>query len=474
MKLLSLTLMCAFICATTAAPTASDSIVPETGLLQVAIDARAADDAKNTVETMLAAGSDSSACGDLADSIIAEVKSAITRQEKVLDTVSDGSHCESEGQDVVEAAQKHLTQAQETKTSADTAASAAASAPVDMGTMSLSSLGNAECVNHQNDESVIAAKKTNDDAQAAATTAAAELTAAKTALTDAQEAQKVAIMACKCEAYKTFEAAYTAANTRSDEDLAAWKKGKHMKCVLAGTDPSSCSVGTPPDVTRRALAQGVSESCVDNVCPAGANSVSFPIQTGMGPAPQTSTGSPHCANCPVDVSGSCQEGYTFTPSLSGINGAWYRGAFAPMKINQDDLPFTLSWTASVQGDESHAAPNDAYVFMGLDYVNNNEQNSWYDCQMDFVGRCNMGIPNEIFTEYQQGCKTDNSILENSCSCGSGGNFEIKVAKDGTVTYHKDGTLCITSRAKATNFPMYVESAQYGVRAVLSKIMVTRG
>ena len=29
MKLLSLTLMCAFICATTAAPTASDSIVPE-------------------------------------------------------------------------------------------------------------------------------------------------------------------------------------------------------------------------------------------------------------------------------------------------------------------------------------------------------------------------------------------------------------------------------------------------------------
>jgi len=55
----------------------------QTGLLQVAIDARAADDAKNTVETMLAAGSDSSACGDLADSIIAEVNSAITQQEKV-------------------------------------------------------------------------------------------------------------------------------------------------------------------------------------------------------------------------------------------------------------------------------------------------------------------------------------------------------------------------------------------------------
>jgi len=409
----------------------------------------------------------------LADTIIAEVTSVVKEQEELLNALSDGSDCQSEGQDTVDAARSHQTQAQGAKTMTDTAAATAASAPVAIGSMSLSSLGNAQCTDHTNDPAFIAAKKTNEDAQAAATTAAAELTAANTAVVDAEAAQKVAINACECEAHKTYESAYEKANTRSDEDLAAWKKGKHMKCVLAGTDPSSCSVGTPPDVTRRALAQGVSESCVDNVCPAGANSVSFPIQTAMGPAPQTSTGSPHCANCPVDVSGSCQEGYTFTPSLSGINGAWYRGAFAPMKINQDDLPFTLSWTASVQGDESHAAGNDAYVFMGLDYVNNNEQNSWYDCQMDFVGRCQLTEP-ATFTEYQQGCKTDNSILENSCPCGDGGNFEIKVAKDGTVTYHKDGTLCITSRAKATNFPMYVESAQYGFRAVLSKIMVTRG
>jgi len=156
-----------------------------------------------------------------------------------------------------------------------------------------------------------------------------------------------------------------------------------------------------------------------------------------------------------------------------------------MKINQDDLPFTLSWTASVQGGDGPLAnEHEAYMFMGLDYVNNNEHTAWYDCQMDFVGRCQFKSGDHehissdpavtIFTEYQQGCKIDNSILENSCSCGDGGNFEIKVAKDGTVTYHKDGTLCVTSRAKATNFPLYVESAQFGKRAVLSKIMVTRG
>ena len=59
----------------------------QTGLLQVAVDARAADDAKNTVETMLASGSDSSACGDLADTIIGEVTSVVKEKEEVRRSV---------------------------------------------------------------------------------------------------------------------------------------------------------------------------------------------------------------------------------------------------------------------------------------------------------------------------------------------------------------------------------------------------
>jgi len=288
MKLLSLTLMCAFICATTAAPTASDSIVPETGLLQVAVDARAADDAKNTVETMLAAGSDSSACGDLADSIIGEVTSVVKEKEELLDTLSDGSDCQSEGQDVVDAARSHQTQAQGAKTMRDTAAATAASAPVALGSMSLSSLGNSQCVNVVSDPAFIAAKKTSDDAQAAATTAAADLTAANSALLDAEAAQQVAIKACQCQAHHSYESQYEMANTRSDEDLAAWKKGRHMKCVLAGTDPSSCSVGAPPEVTKRALAKGVDQSaCVPTAAPTAAPISAAPTRSPT-PAPTRS------------------------------------------------------------------------------------------------------------------------------------------------------------------------------------------
>ena len=56
----------------------------QTGLVQVTtIDANAAAKAKHTVETMLAQGSDSSACGGLADSILTEVTDNIKSKEEV-------------------------------------------------------------------------------------------------------------------------------------------------------------------------------------------------------------------------------------------------------------------------------------------------------------------------------------------------------------------------------------------------------
>jgi len=59
----------------------------QTGLLQVTVDAKAVEDAKHTVETMLASGSDSSACGDLADTIIGEVTNVVKEQEEVRRSV---------------------------------------------------------------------------------------------------------------------------------------------------------------------------------------------------------------------------------------------------------------------------------------------------------------------------------------------------------------------------------------------------
>ena len=54
----------------------------QTALLQV-LDAKAVEDAKHTVETMLVAGSNSSACEDLAGAIIAEAESAVSQEQEV-------------------------------------------------------------------------------------------------------------------------------------------------------------------------------------------------------------------------------------------------------------------------------------------------------------------------------------------------------------------------------------------------------
>jgi len=180
---------------------------------------------------------------------------------QLLSNMPDGSACKSEGQGVVDAAQAAIDSAQTMKSSADAAAATAASAPVDFGTYSLSSISTStSCTQFQNDPVYTAAVITSQQAQDAATTAAAELTAAQNELTSAQKAQATAIKTCECAAYTGYDAAYKVANTRSDADLSAWKKGKHMQCVLAGTDASACDVGSPPEVTKRTLAAGVDQS----------------------------------------------------------------------------------------------------------------------------------------------------------------------------------------------------------------------
>lgn len=258
MRSFSLAIAMAIISAAAAAPTA-DATVPELSLVQ-SLNAKAAADAKNTVQQMLETGSDSSACKDLAGSILTEVEDNIKSQEELLSNMPDGSACKSEGQGVVDAAQAAIDSAQTMKSSADAAAATAASAPVDFGTYSLSSISTTSCTQFESDPVYTAAVATSQQAQNAATTAAAELTAAQNELTSAQDAQAKAIKTCECAAFTAYDTAYKQANTRSDEDLSAWKKGKHMQCVLAGTDASACDVGSPPEVTKRTLAAGVDQS----------------------------------------------------------------------------------------------------------------------------------------------------------------------------------------------------------------------
>merc|ERR1712078_650622 len=266
----------AFVGVATALPSTADDIVPEgfdasgmappTDFLEVS----AFDEAKATVESMIQAGKDEGACADLAAATVKEVEDSVDAAQKTLDSLNTGSDCPNKGQEA-----------------ADAAASAAASASVNFGSMPLSSLTEGQCGVFFNSAAYTSAVATKESTANAATQAAASVTAAEAGL---KEAQQDAIKECQCDAKKSYEAAWEAANANNDANEKAYTKGKHMACVLAGTPPDSCQVGAIPKVTEVTLADGVESATCEGPAPA--------------PAPQGDW--TNAAQCNKDSQGCCK------------------------------------------------------------------------------------------------------------------------------------------------------------------------
>merc|ERR1712124_103066 len=135
----------AFVAVATALPSTS-AIVPEwDGVDTTLLQTSAFDEAKATVESMIQAGKDEGACADLAASTVKEVEDSVDAAQKTLNSLNTGSDCPNKGQGAVDAAQSALNQANKDKEAADAAASAAASASVNFGSMPLSSLTEGQC-----------------------------------------------------------------------------------------------------------------------------------------------------------------------------------------------------------------------------------------------------------------------------------------------------------------------------------------
>merc|ERR1711871_901946 len=225
----------------------------------------AAEVAKKTITDMLAAGSDSSACADLADSLMSTVQKSTNDRVAVVAGLDDGSTCPTTGQDLVDGARSAVTTAESAAASAHEAASSAASAPVHFGSFHLDSLGElaeGHCTSFESHPAYLAAKSEAGSASDAATEADAAVDAAKNAVAEAEEEQKRLVEECQCAAHREASTAYATASVITEEEKADWEKGKHMKCVLAGTAPADCDVGSPDVPAAPALAEGVTdEAC---------------------------------------------------------------------------------------------------------------------------------------------------------------------------------------------------------------------
>jgi hypothetical protein len=223
----------------------------------------AAKEAKATVSAMLESGSSDSACAELASTTIKEVEDSVKAQQEILDKFAapnDGTACLEEGKGEVDAASEALATAHKDAEDAAAAASTAAGASVDFGPVSLAALHDASdsstCGPWASDPAYTSAKAAAAAASGASVEKAAAIAGFEAALTAAESAAAEAVAACECKVYTDYTAAFATASSHAEANEAAYTKGKHMECVLAGTAADACDVGTTPAVTAVTLAEG--------------------------------------------------------------------------------------------------------------------------------------------------------------------------------------------------------------------------
>jgi len=238
--------------AVVALPSAND-IVPEESLVQVS----AFQEAKASVDALLQEGKDEGACASLADASIKEVEDAVASQQKILDSMGTGASCPKEGQPAVDAAKAALQTAEENAQGAQQALDSANTAPVTFAAVGLDELDGDKCDIMFEDEAYKKAEQDIKDAKKAKGEADGAVAAAKQALQNAQDTQAQMVSDCQCAVRAKYDKAWESANANNDADKKSYTKGKHMKCVLAGTAPNECVVGDIPKVKAITLADGV-------------------------------------------------------------------------------------------------------------------------------------------------------------------------------------------------------------------------
>ena len=265
-------------------------------------------EASAAVTMLLQLGKDHSACADMAKTLEDQVSSSVDQANKALDALDDGSSCPDTGQEAVKAARSNKGDTDVKLSDANAAASAAAAADVDFGSYSLKSLSEKQCSQFFTDGAYVAAKEAAAAASQAQTQAAAFATAAAGALEDAVKAAADAVVSCQCGARVVYDAAWTAANAENAANEVAWRKAKHMQCVLAGTAPTDCTVSECPKPNPITLFAGLTlaqaEECKTIVSPpTTAQPTPPPPSPTPDPTPSPTPDPTPTTSAPTDMTG---------------------------------------------------------------------------------------------------------------------------------------------------------------------------
>jgi len=392
-------------------------------------------------ETLKTEGSDK--CKDLADATEQEVKDNVKAEQAVLDKIEKGANCPESGQQAVQEAQNSLDAAEDKSKKADAAYSTALTKPVNFGVHAFNSLTKGDCNvfynsnQYKNAEVDVKAKK---DAK---TAAAGAVTQAKKALEDAKAAAVVAVRDCRCNTWKTHQAALAAANAKvASSNTKAWTKAAHLKCVLDGKTTNSCTVPALPEVKATALATGVTAGTCSSW-----------------------EGVAQCSN--AQVVGTQKNWQLIDVQRSSGNAAWNAGCFMRNEATAgSEWRLDTHWDphGSGKGGNVHAMWG---YYPGADIKDASKANSCkkanqchYYPSLEFSFYCH--ATNNHPYAYEKG----SAHHLTACNCGGSAHTRIEITSDGTVKYymssnHHGWKLCRTSNKKATKFPYVIDESLYG-------------
>merc|ERR1712086_819291 len=298
LKLLVLVALAAYKC--DALPSATDLVVPEGMMMQVAFSSM---NPTAFISAMTKSGGTKEDCGTFASTTVADIKTAVSSEQKVLDAVANGDDCAAEGQTLVKktkadvvSAQADVVTKQDLAATALTAKNAACSAGVDFS-VGLEALEANSCYDYTSQTGYTQAKATCDSATTSLKTADAAVVAAQTVVTDYQATAANAVAeasrlmsGCLCKAHKAQTAAWASVQEAHASHAADWKQAHEIICALDSA--TTCNFAACPAVTKPRVATGVENAVQDHCTEAPTATPTATPTTGTPTTDAPTTGAP--------------------------------------------------------------------------------------------------------------------------------------------------------------------------------------
>merc|ERR1712159_38843 len=383
-----------------AAAIESDDIVPETSSTEVVDDMEMVDagyvahgDAVSTLKFLQEKeGRSESACRQLADNTIKEISTSITNTQTMLDRLYKGERCHLEMRKEYDAAVRRYNTAKNNLKTAKRRLQDALNYQVDFGRYTFSGLNEGNCRMFWNDGSYRNAKANYHRRKSELQTATGAYNSAKKAKESTYRAHLDAVLRCRCRVKREHSKSWTSANKNNSANAKAWKKAKHMLCVLSNTPLNRCSTAglrsfrkprLSSSVTnakcsevqqirvttgRKAHAQSGQTPTVKLVGSTGATFTGKIRLAGQGSSKTTTFDPPkHLGNIvSVDLKASSRDGWYFTKfEVKSGKGSWKSFGCLPRWLDGKSYDKHSSYAGVPYGDKITLKPGSCSTANGV-------------------------------------------------------------------------------------------------------------